>query len=325
MRKLSFLMVLLFLFSCDEEKLEPEMTISELNYPVGMGTSGDPETSVVGYGFDATGLCDTTSVKAKIANFPENGLSYGRSLSSGSNIKSHTSLFELQNKFELHTNITERGMVADISHIGALLELADNINENLSVVHYEAYYKYRYVRGYMSDANFTNSFKEDIVNLTPEQLVSKYGTHILIRSYLGTKFEIVYTCETNENTREYDLKQQFLKRLGQILGGTPYNIAAKYKIESSYWNEKMVYNTLGSKTKQFGVVEITDNNPNNIKIDYNSVFGDNMDYQFIDMAADGIISLDQLISDPEKKQEVKSYLEEYIISNSVLITHQETN
>jgi hypothetical protein len=317
------LVLMVSFFSCDDDKKDPATTLVELKYPKSTNTINDSKTSVLGYGFDATGFSDVGSVKELIAVFPENYCIFQKVNESGSRTEADLSLFHLQEQFELHPDITTNN-VDFVSHVSSLLELANNVNESTSVVYYESYYSRRRIRYAGAESanliipSLTHNFKRDIDLLSPKELVERYGTHIINSLRIGTKFQVVYTCETEDDAREYDLRQQFLKRLGEMMGGTPYVVPSKYKIESKYWNEKMVFNTIGSKVKQCGLIEITNNNPDKIKMDYNSVYGDNIIDEVIDINM--IISIDQLISDPDKKKEVKAYLENYLISNIELIT-----
>jgi len=74
MRKyLSFLLLTAFLISCNNEnepqatdKTVPVSVLTKLNFPDSIGSSGDATTSILGYGYDATGFCDSVSVKAKV-------------------------------------------------------------------------------------------------------------------------------------------------------------------------------------------------------------------------------------------------------------------
>ncbi len=123
MRNFSFLIVLLFLFSCEKEKFEPETTLSALDYPVGSGTSGDQRLSIIGYGIDASGFCDTISVKAKIAEFSESNIKEQNTFESASCMISDTRLFDLQKKLTLYPYKSRQENTALYSHICSLLKL----------------------------------------------------------------------------------------------------------------------------------------------------------------------------------------------------------
>ena len=79
-RHLFMVLPLVALFvSCEsaiDEKELPQVSSSleEFKYPLGTGSSGDGVYGLLGYGYDATGFCDTVSVKAKVfAAFPPSG------------------------------------------------------------------------------------------------------------------------------------------------------------------------------------------------------------------------------------------------------------
>lgn len=318
MKKFTFLCVLLVLIACNNEEPEivPETTLSELDYPAGTGTSGDKKFSVVGYGFDATGLCDTISVRAKISEIPQFGFVYAWGGYASSEIRSNGSL---SNFLENLDNLPLK------SHISRLLSLASNTSKDVHVVYYSTYMTnfFGHTLGSAETIKqyLTSNFKNDIDSLSPSELVLKYGTHVLASIYTGKKFEIIYTCETKKFTSDYDLEQQFLSRFTQLFGGSIFTILTEYTCKSSYFDEKVIYNTIGSQNKLFGLINVTNNNPKGIKVDYNSFYSDeSTGYKFSDIwSEDGLVSLDNLIDEPIKKQEVKEYIEEYINSKSLLI------
>lgn len=77
MKKILFCLLIALTLSCSKENetIEelpiPPTTNQFLTYPSGTGTSGDLETGVLGYGYMATGLMDTLSVRSKVLNLSD--------------------------------------------------------------------------------------------------------------------------------------------------------------------------------------------------------------------------------------------------------------
>jgi len=61
-----------------------------------------------------------------------------------------------------------------------------------------------------------------------------------------------------------------------------------------------------------GLINATDNNPDNIHKNIYAAFGDNIDIQFMQIGEDGLLPLYEVIKDSTKKQELKKHIEKYM-------------
>jgi len=325
------LLLVIILASCknNEPVLDlpiPPTTSTELTYPLGIGSSGDTINGLIGYGYDATGFCDTISVRAKVLeNLSIGDLSIGKpsttfpTLVSGSDYAHF--LVSINNPYF----VNEYGAML-ASHLRSLLKLAtksDTIDSKSAYVYYAITY-YNSHRGYFYGPDtknyLTSDFKRDVLALSANELVAKYGTHVLTNVFGGTKFEVLYRFKSDNYFNEDVAREYFQARMKENIGGIPFYIktdiaAVTTKIKT---DEQFIYNSIGSRKKLCGMVTSTDSNPDSIKVDINPVF--NKSYikpQFIAIGEDGILPIYELISDETKKQEVKAYIEKYMTTTRV--------
>lgn len=326
MKKLiSLLLLLSLLVSCNgpidnpDNSQQTPSTIIELTYPTGIGTSGDTIKGLLGYGYDITGFCDTISVKAKVFDsLPSGNIYLDHPNSTFPTLVNGGSFEELLNKINYPNIITGSGE-ALTQHLKSLLKLADkdSIDYNYAFTYYAITWINLHRAFFTVSDNqqyLTSDFKKDVVTLTPEELVSKYGTHVLTDLFSGTKFEVLYRCKLGNLTSGDACENLFYNRMKEFVGGTPgiykdINTNTKY----SQKDEQLIYNSIGSRKKLCGVINATDDNPDSIRLDVNSVFDDNnIKTQFITIGPDGILPIYELINDATKKQEVKTYIENYM-------------
>jgi len=317
--KTIFPLILIFLlFSCKKaDTLIPKSTLTELVYPTNIGSSGDTLTSVLGYGYDATGICDTLSVRAKILNLNQSGeLVTGKFFTGGTELLSGYNYSDFLSNLDKYPNKLSESKIAILSHIRSLLKLAyksDSIDLNSAYAYYSQRYLYSgshyYINYQKLDSEITSNFKSDSKILSPEKIVQKYGTHVLTDAVIGTKLEVLYTCNLNSFNAE-GVEQGLYKRMNQYFG----IISGTTKSENyTLKNEQLIYNSIGSKIKLFGLINATDYNPDNIYFNSDSIFGNNLKYQFISIRTDGLVPIYDLIQDPAKKLELKNYIDFYVI------------
>lgn len=305
----------------DKTELQPIASSAiELSYPSGIGTSGDTKYGLLGYGYDATGLCDTTSVKAIVfATLPDNSFVICNPNSTFPTLVYGASFDELVTKIN-NPNFWLVSSEASILHLKSLLEMIDKSSSIDSIYAY-TYYSITYAkthRKFFPDSDkqkyLSTIFKEDIVTLSPQELISKYGTHVITDVYTGTKFEVLYRCKLSNPTSEDAIKNLFYKRMQEFIGGTP-GILESFSPTTKYFqkDENLIFNSVGSRKKMCGIINTTDYNPNNIKLDIGSIFSEeNLKTQFITIGKDGILPIYELINDKIKQQEVKVYIDNYM-------------
>jgi len=301
-------------------------TSADLTYPMGIGSSGDSINGLLGYGYDATGFCDTISVRAKVLESLPNGDTFhGNPNSTFPTLISGASFTELTNKINNPNLFSESG-TALVLHLKSLLKLAtksDSINPNYAFTYYAATYINSHRKFYYGadvQKYVTSTFKNDIAALSAQELVAKYGTHILNDVYTGTRFEVLYRCRFASYSSESNCEQLFYNRMKQYMGGVfgIYDSTIGSNTALSQTSEQLIYNSGGSSKKLCGVINASDYNPDSIRVDVGQIFNSkNLKTQFISIGTDGILPLYELISDATKKQEVKTYIEKYMSASSV--------
>lgn len=296
-----------------------ESTAIELFYPSNGGTSGSSGEILLGYGYDATGFCDTVSIKEKVyKTLPFDILSF--SSSTFQTLVSGLTFDELTANFNKDYSILGSGDILT-HHVKSLLKLADNTTTSTHSTDSYTYYAItslvlsNYFSPSSTNQNYlTDAFKEDVLALTPAEVVSKYGTHVLSKIYYGTKFEVIYRCKLPQNSAASVCEELFYLRMKEFFGGTPgiyRNIDADTK--NIQTNEQLIYNSIGSTKKMCGLINTTGYNPDSLRFDLTAVFKDeNRAVQFIEIGKDGVYPLYELINDESKKQEVKVYIENYL-------------
>jgi hypothetical protein len=323
MKKILFCLIIALTLSCSKENetIEelpiPPTTNQFLTYPTGTGTSGDPVTGVLGYGYMATGLMDTLSVRSKVLNLSD---PYYYSIyplsSSGPGY-----FFSGKNYQEfLSPKPNLLGWDGLKGHIKKLMELSfETIESTKSYAYYShVIYSKRghfYVSSSCPDNLLTSEFLNDITALSPEQLVNKYGTHVLISVFYGTRFEAVYKGNVSP-AENFVIQKSMLNRMSQLLGATNGIALGEPSSEYTQSDEEIVFNSLGSAVKIFQTIKVTDNNPDQIYINQNELYFENVRYQFIDFDIEnGIKPLYHFVNDPEKKEILKNYIALYLLQH----------
>jgi hypothetical protein len=335
-RKVSLFLLLSLLMSCNELpdqnelpgqiELKPLPSSSiRLAYPTGIGTSGDTINGLLGYGYDATGFCDTISVKVKVFDsLPSGFIFFGKPYCMDATLFSGSNFMELSNKITNIHNIGRAGG-ALTQHLKSLLKLAyqsDSIDMSY------AYYYFAqsvtcenwklYHNGLDKQKYLSSDFKNDVVTLSPKELVLKYGTHVLTDLSRGTKFEVLYRCKLGKPCTEDEFEDLFFSRKNKFFKGYQYKATSSdVNTKLSQTSEQMIYNSNGSRQKLCGVINVTDYNPDSIRIDISKFFSEaNMNNQIISVPLNGTLPIFELINDETKKQEVKAYIEKYMTTKT---------
>ncbi len=159
----------------------------------------------------------------------------------------------------------------------------------------------------------TDSFVQDVNALSAAELVKKYGTHLLKDIELGARLNVVYQAETAENDRQkisatglrYAMQKVFGLPTGEL---DPINLANLNANKSA----KVHYEATGGDVTTLKSLTSV---PVNITKWYQSVTPERA--KFIAVTANGLVPLYDLITDSNKKMQVKEYITKYIEEQSV--------
>lgn len=159
----------------------------------------------------------------------------------------------------------------------------------------------------------TSNFSKDLEEKTAEQIVQKYGTHVVVDIYTGSIIDMIFQAKTTNPDREN------AARIGvKTVAGTDNEIDTQSA--SKNYEKKLFYKTRGgdkslaiagifnlekiTPTINFYNWQSTSTIENAVLVD----FGDN-----------GLIFLYDLVKDPAKKAELKLYIDQYINENQVVL------
>jgi len=182
-------------------------------------------------------------------------------------------------------------------------------------------------RDLIKSSYLTSVFKSDVASMSPQQLVSKYGTHILSDIILGAKLNVYYKSE-NYSANKTLAVEAGLKTNGliKVFGfSTEGNTQDTYTWANSNYNQTLYYTTVGGDGSKglFGEITLDNSAPKvNIAHWQSSCTRDNA--ALIQIGYDGFIPLNELISDQTKSTAVKNYIDQYL-KNAGVVVAQEPN
>jgi hypothetical protein len=303
-------------------------TFSDLVWPVNTPVeSGDKTYSYLGFGFDAMSVSDSMATRAKVidlAQVPDYRLhKEGVFTTIGS-------LITAASKAQLEAKIAADDFYASIRPLFKYGFTNNPVSDKDMFAYYVTSVKrYEYfidqdsvqLRQYL-----TTQFKNDVNNLSAPDLVAKYGTHLLVNIAIGDKFEMLYKGKTTAADKEQAAEMGFLKRRQQFstLSNLQYGASVDDKVTKLISDEVLVFNAIGGTLKEKddvklkGIINATDRNDNNVKMDYNRWYTSLLETsdQFIGpnnrTFYPSIVPLYSLVSDPVKKQALKNYILQYI-------------
>lgn len=190
---------------------------------------------------------------------------------------------------------------------------------------------YKKQRRYYLDASIstlsqylTTNFKEDLNTYSANQLIQKYGTHILTDITIGGVYSMYYKSVIYESMSSEEKKKSvkggatyLLNAIGLGISGSwdKTEIEKRYK-KNSTWECNI--KSLGGNTSGTTITLPANQEPS-ISIDFGSWSAsvDDTHSVLIDVDWNKTYPIYELISDPQKKEELKKATEDYIMSKSI--------
>ena len=168
-------------------------------------------------------------------------------------------------------------------------------------------------KNYLSD-----TFKSDVQSLSPEVLVTKYGTHVLSNIILGAKLDIYYRTETTSSNKGSGVRAGFSTNV--LAGLFKLDATGSYADSTvkSNSNQTLYYKTVGGDGSRglLGDIKL-DNSPLTITIGAWQSTCTLANATMIQIDPNGFVLLSDLIEDPAKSTAVKSYINQYLINHSI--------
>lgn len=278
----------------------------------------------LGFGYDVTDTYnDEVSVRANVVDIPAYAASeasriqFIRGTEGSWNTMIATDAVNLSEQFSYSTRDT-KGMRAYGNTVERAFPGAAAHSKKYVYGYYSNYMvwkRYRFYYGHEVNNFLTAGFKKDITTLSAEALVHKYGTHVLSRIKLGSKFDVVYQAEAPIDDRQQTSMEGLryaLKHTFGLMSGHLDEVNLKYLNANS--SAQIFYSAIGGDANQLKMETIKDRQMLNITNWSASRTEDRA--RFIGIEDDGLVSLDNFIEDSVKKAEVKTFIAQYFIDKA---------
>lgn len=190
-----------------------------------------------------------------------------------------------------------------------------------------AYYSFYWVRKTFSFFHsetyktkyLTDAFRRDMAALSAKQIVEKYGTHVVTRVRVGSKFDVIYQAKASQGDREKIVREGQRYALKKAFGlSTGYLDEVDLTNLNANSSAKIHYSSVGGDISQLKPEVVNNRQFLNITNWLNSITDDNV--RFIGVADKGMMPIYTFIDDNAKMAEVKAYIEGYLAERSVKLT-----
>ncbi|MBP6410373.1 MAG: hypothetical protein KA313_04675 [Pseudarcicella sp.] len=172
----------------------------------------------------------------------------------------------------------------------------------------------------------TDDFKIALESYSPEGLVRRYGTHVLLDVSIGGKIKTRFTANTKDENRisaaEYGLNFSFTK---VFTIKSDININTLNEFKSKFNDAKFeIESTGGDPTKIPNTTDILNKDGAGGRLDLSawesSIKDENSD--LVKIGTNGLNPIYDFITDPIKKEAVKQYIDEYLRASNVTLKDQ---
>jgi hypothetical protein len=165
----------------------------------------------------------------------------------------------------------------------------------------------------------TEQFKQDLNILTPNQLILKYGTHVLCNAFVGIRIHGITNCvvaDDKENAAR-DAFYGFSARMIRSIGLT--NLDIYYKEKDSLCTGGTLH--LDFNGGQVNKVKYINDKETTVTADYHEWWNSNdidmEHFALTELHKEDLIPLYEFIADSTKKSDVKKAIEQYITDNQI--------
>jgi len=172
----------------------------------------------------------------------------------------------------------------------------------------------------------TDNFKNDLLTLTPAQIISLYGTHVYTDIYTGGKMRFTYKSYVNNSTKEssatYGAKVGLTAATNTSLSlsaTTSYTVTSA----SDFQQESMSYYTIGG-TSASALGTWTPGSGTTPTINFNqwsqTVSKSNAySLQLMDIGDSSLVAIYEFVADPIIKVALKTAVNNYILSKGITV------
>lgn len=273
---------------------------------------GDPETGILGYGYDITGFLDSTSVRAKVVE----DLNLGHFVKSNPRMSAwgmgktaysyddfilglnyiDATAHRITQKFNFISMFKQAFLNEDVD-LNSIILYNSSITAELDMR----------VSATLSLNVTTKSFQKDVVELDATKIVEKYGTHIIFEYLCGQRYDFIYIIGADKYNHNIDIDNYLSFKVNDLRNAK--STVTEIKTGFEHAKEFYVFNYSGTKQKSFGMVTMGDENSSEIKTYFEGInYSNNNNISKINK----LEPIYSFIDDENKKLEVKKYIEEYM-------------
>lgn len=296
----------------------------------------DEEFLMLGYGYDATGkFAHPSSVRAKIIDLnqmDESRIGLNRATSNGPTPMLTGSLEEFvriqgskanfnQNELSKYKNLFRGSFAdkfaADKTNYPNLEYTYAYVSQHIKIrsVYFDTFH-FDALRTERLESYVSPQFKQDVLQMSADDIIIKYGTHVLQHAVLGKRVDYLYRHSPYES---HDAQYWFMRRVRENfnvspgIGVWPNNADAESPAKENLYIE-VVDNT--TRKPNAWMIDVT--NYSGAPIEYDGFFGENIldEATLIDigfgMGRPGIIPIYEIVNDPLKKKEIQAAIEKYL-------------
>ncbi|OJW18231.1 MAG: hypothetical protein BGO48_16870 [Mucilaginibacter sp. 44-25] len=339
----TILSVLALLTSCAKKSNDITNQKPGLSKDISLAVAGQNENkpplitpsdsyNYLGFGYDVTDkFNDEASVRANVINTSAYAASGSQRINIGTSTEGAARTIEANDAAELSARFSSafvetNGSVLFGNTLNGLFPGTNITDKKYVYGYYSDYWIYKsYNIFYDQNVNnfLTDNFKRDILSLTAQELVSKYGTHVLTRIDLGRRFDIFYQAEALTKDKRSIIKEGLQYALKSVFGLSSVenliNKSSNLESLNANGSAKVYYKSYGGDISKLKTQTVDKRTMLNITDWLHSA--NVINASFIGPLENGLVSLDKFIDDSTKKAEVNLYIKQYIASKTVTLSN----
>lgn len=163
----------------------------------------------------------------------------------------------------------------------------------------------------------TREFLEDLRTKTPEQIVADYGTHVLLDIYSGARMDTIFQSETKNDNRANAARIGIKMGVKDVFDVDVSNSVETKEAHQNY-NRTLVVKTRGGDPSRSLIRSLNlEQATSKIEIADWQNSSNSSNAVLVDIDKNGLARLDDLIADPIKKAQLKSYIYKNLNDNQV--------
>ncbi len=315
-----------------EEKLSPDIafTVKGATQDTQPLYPSSETFNFLGFGYDVTDkFNDQASVRASVVDIPAYDADGAYNVVFIRGTQSSWRTTQAQSAVDLSTKLSDsynatKGLKLFGNTINQAFPETDATDKKYVYGHYSYYMIWKLYKFYYDQSVnkfLTADFKRDITLLTAQDLINKYGTHVLTNIKIGSKFDVVYQAEAPQNER----------RGAIIMEGLRYTLKRTFGLPTGYLDEPILRNLNDNTSAQIyysstggDITKLKRETVNNsVIVNLNNWVASTTEDKatFIGASDDGLVPIYNFIDDAAKKAEVKAYLDQYYSAKTVKLTN----